>query len=104
MNNETYLDFCFIRQKKENFSEEIHAILSKLFADVKLHWFLEEKVEQGVEMVIAQVKGMSKWCSEEEAIEFIESQAEPVFWDYLQGYQMYIYPVNKRGCANCGTH
>ncbi len=104
MNNETYLDFCFVRVVQGNFSQEIDILLSSLFKDVKLNWFLEEKVEQGAEIVIAQVKGMSNWRSEEETIQFLEDQAGKDFWEYLQGYQMYIYPANMRGCSCCGTH
>jgi hypothetical protein len=54
-------------------------------------------------MVIAEVKGMSDWNSEEETILFLEENADEKFWEYLQGYKMFIYPV-KRGCNSCGTH
>lgn len=104
MNNETYLDFCFVREVQGNFSEEINDMLNSLFFGVKLNWFLEEKTEQGAEIVIAQVKGMSKWRSEEETIQFLEEKAEEKFWKYIQGYQMYIYPANMGGCSSCGTH
>jgi hypothetical protein len=104
MNNETYLDFCFVRKTQGNFSKEINELFSTLFNGVKLNWFLEEKVEEEAEIVIAQVKGMSKWRSEEETIQFLEEHAEEPFWEYLQGYQMYIYPVTMRGCTSCGTH
>jgi len=43
-----------------------------------------------------KVKGMSQWESEEETIDFIEQHAESKFWEYLQGYQMSVYPA-KRG-------
>lgn len=104
MNNETYLDFCFVRRAQGNFSKEINNLFLSLFTGVKLNWFLEEKVEEGADIVIAQVKGMSKWSSEEETIQFLEEQAEESFWEYLQGYQIYIYPVTMRGCTSCGTH
>lgn len=54
-------------------------------------------------MVIAEIKGMSDWGSEDETIQFIEEHAGEKFWEYLQGYKMFIYPV-KRGCNSCGTH
>jgi hypothetical protein len=104
MNNETYLDFCFVRKTQGNFSKEINDLFLALFAGINLNWFLEEKVEQGADIVIAQVKGMSKWRSEEETIQFLEDQAGETFWEYLQGYQMYIYPANTRGCSSCETH
>ncbi len=75
MNNETYLDFCFVRKTQGNFSKEINDLFSALFTGLYLNWFLEEKIEQGADIVIAQVKGMSKWRSEEETIQFLEDQA-----------------------------
>ena len=104
MNNETYLDFCFVRKTQGNFSNEINELFSALFTGLYLNWFLEEKIEQGAEIVIAEVKGMSKWRSEEETIQFLEEHAGETFWEYLQGYQMYIYPAKRRGCTSCGTH
>ena len=104
MNNETYLDFCFIREFKGNFADEIHHLLTELFSGVKLNWFLEEKVEQGAEIVVAQIKGMGKWGSEEETIQFIEEHANETFWNYLQGFQMFIYPAKMGGCSSCGSH
>ena len=103
MNSETYLDFCFIRMASGNFAIEIDQMLTKLFAGVRLNWYLEEKVENDVEIVIAEVKGMSKWNSEDETAAFIEDHADSAFWEYLQGYKMFIYPA-KRGCSSCGAH
>ena len=77
MNNETYLDFCFVRKTQGNFSKEINDLFSALFTGLYLNWFLEEKIEQGADIVIAQVKGMSKWRSEEETIQFLEDQRAP---------------------------
>ena len=103
MNSETYLDFCFVRQVSGHFASEIHKILTDLFKDIRLNWYLDEKTKDGVEIVVAEVKGMSGWESEEETIDFIEQHAGDKFWEYLQGYQMYVYPA-KRGCGSCGTH
>jgi hypothetical protein len=103
MNSETYLDFCFIREQTGEFSADIDELLKNLFGKKRLNWFLEEKTVDGAEMVIAEVKGMSDWTSEEETILFIEEHADSKFWEYLQGYKMFIYPV-KKGCNSCGTH
>lgn len=103
MNSETFLDFCFVRQFQGNFTDDIETILSELFKGTRLHWYLDEKVIEGVEVVVAEVKGMSRFQSESEVIEFIEETGPDSFWDYLQGYQMYVYP-NKKGCNSCGTH
>ncbi|WP_066306242.1 hypothetical protein [Bacillus sp. FJAT-29814] len=103
MTSETYIDLCFVRQQAGDFSGEIEELLQKLFAKKRLNWYLEEKVVDGAEMVIAEIKGMSTWESEDETIQFIEDHAEDKFWDYLQGYKMFIYPV-KKGCNSCGGH
>lgn len=103
MNSETYLDFCFVREQSGDFAPEVDQLLSELFKGVRLNWYLDEKSHDGMNIVVAEIKGMSKWQSEEETIEFIEEHASETFWKYLQGYQMYIYPA-KRGCCSCGTH
>ncbi|WP_318505448.1 hypothetical protein [Bacillus sp. T3] len=104
MNNETYLDFCFIRKSTGNFVTEIDEMLTKLFKGVKVNWYLEEKSLEDAEMVVAEVKGMSHWRSEEETLNFLEEHGGSQFWEYLQGYKMFIYPVTMRGCNSCGTH
>ncbi len=103
MTSETYIDLCFVRPKTGDFALVIDDLLKTIFAKKRLDWYLEEKTMDGVEMVIAEIKGMSNWCSEDETIEFLEEQAEEIFWQYLQGYKMFIYPV-KRGCTSCGVH
>jgi hypothetical protein len=103
MNNETYLDFCFVRKQAGHFAPEIEGILDQLFQGKRLNWYLEEKLLEDAEMVIAEIKGMSDWSSEEETIQFLEEHAGSEFWEYLQGYKMFIYPV-KRGCTSCETH
>ena len=103
MNSETYLDFCFIREQTGDFAADIDELLKNMFGKKRLNWFLEEKTIDGAEMVIAEVKGMSDWGSEEETILFIEDHADSKFWEYLQGYKMFIYPA-KKGCNSCGTH
>ncbi|MDP4083359.1 MAG: hypothetical protein Q8934_01965 [Bacillota bacterium] len=103
MNNETYIDFCFIRKESGEFSDEIDQLLKTIFNGKRLNWYLEEKIIEDTEMVVAEIKGMSNWVSEEETIQFLENQAGEKFWDYLQGYKIFIYP-NVRGCNSCGTH
>jgi hypothetical protein len=103
MNNETYLDFCFIRNEQGSFVSEIDLVLKKVFEGRRLNWYLEEKALDGAEMVVAEVKGMSDWTSEDETILYLEENAGEEFWQYLQGYKMFIYPA-KRGCKSCGTH
>lgn len=103
MTSETYIDFCFVRPESGEFAAEIDELLKNTFVKKRLNWFLEEKSIDGAEMVVAEIKGMSDWSSEEETILFLEEHAGDKFWEYLQGYKMFIYPVT-RGCNSCGTH
>jgi hypothetical protein len=103
MNNETYIDFCFIRKEAGKFAFEIDQLLGRIFQGKRLNWYLEEKIIENTEMVVAEVKGMSNWGSEEETIQFLEEHAGEEFWEYLQGYKMFIYPDTK-GCNSCGAH
>jgi hypothetical protein len=103
MNNETYMDFCFIRKESGKFSIEIDQLLNRTFQGARLNWYLEEKIIENAEMVVAEVKGMSNWRSEEETIQFLEENAGDEFWEYLQAYKIFIYPVT-RGCTSCGVH
>jgi hypothetical protein len=102
MNNETYLDFCFIREAVGNFTEEINGIFTNLFDGVRLNWYLEEKTAENAEIIVAEVKGMSYWRSEEEVLKHLEEHANERFWDYLQGYKLFVYPAGMRGCNSCG--
>ncbi|UOR10847.1 hypothetical protein [Halobacillus amylolyticus] len=102
MKNETYLDFCFIRKETAGeFSKEIRGMFATLFKGQRLHWYLEARVDRGLEIVIAEVKGMSQWTSEREAAEYLDEHACQSFWEMLQGYRFQIYPATE-GCATCG--
>jgi len=103
MTSETYIDFCFMRAQAGGFAVEIDEILKETFGKKRLNWFLEEKTIEGADMVVAEVKGMSNWNSEDETIQYLEEHAGEKFWEYLQGYKMFIYPA-KRGCNSCGSH
>lgn len=103
MKNETYVDFCFIREAKSHFSYEIDLLLKEIFHSEVLHWYLDEKCEDELEIVVAECKGMSHWDSEEQVLQYLEQHASDSFWRYLQGYQIAIYPYTK-GCKSCGTH
>ncbi|MDP4163069.1 MAG: hypothetical protein Q8906_04170 [Bacillota bacterium] len=103
MNNETYIDFCFMKKGTGEFLNEIEALLKELFRGKRLNWYLEEKAVEDAWMVVAEIKGMSDWKSEEEAIMFIEDTAPENFWKYLQGYKLFVYPASK-GCNSCGTY
>lgn len=101
MKSETFLDFCFIREVSGELKLEVDEMLSELFKGQRLHWYLDAKVEKGVEIIVAEVKGMSRFLSEQEVIDYIEDHAVEKFWTALQGYQFAVYPA-KKGCGTCG--
>lgn len=103
MISETYIDFCFIRKKAEpDFAKEIDRMLQRLYYETRLEWNIHGREEQDVQIVLAEIKGMSRWQTEDEAIDFIETETDDQFWDYLQGYQVAVYP-QMAGCGNCGS-
>ncbi|CAG9607252.1 hypothetical protein [Pseudoneobacillus rhizosphaerae] len=104
MNSEAYLDFCFVREARGGFAVEIEALMESVFQGIRVNWYLEEKSAEGADIVVAEVKGMAPWKTEEETLHYLEEHAGEAFWEYLQGYQMYIYPNNPKGCGSCGTH
>ncbi|MRH44729.1 hypothetical protein GH741_18945 [Aquibacillus halophilus] len=95
--SETYLDFCFIREKSGQLATEVQSAFEQLFKYERLHWYLDEKEEMEAEIVVAEVKGMSRWLSEQEVIDHLEENASENFWSMLQGYQFQVLPVMK-GC------
>lgn len=104
MNSEAYIDFCFVREERGGFATEIEGLLKDIFQGIRVNWYLEEKITDGAEIVVAEVKGMGPWKSEDETLHYLEEIAGETFWEYLQGYQMYIYPNNPKGCSSCGDH
>ncbi|MBM7554188.1 hypothetical protein [Thalassobacillus pellis] len=101
MKNETYLDFCFIRSLAGGLAAEVEKMFTDLFKNQRLNWYLDYKVQDGAEIVVAEVKGMSSWKSEEAVIDHLETNADDSFWKVLQGYQFHVYPA--KGCSTCGT-
>jgi hypothetical protein len=100
--NETLIDFCFIRSMDEGFEKEIDELLQTLFIEQQLYWYLDGKQAEGADIVVAELRGMSTWESEEEILHFLENQAAPQFWEYLQGYQIQVFAA-KKGCGSCGS-
>jgi hypothetical protein len=100
--NETLIDFCFIRNRDGGFKKKIESLLQTLFKDRHLYWYLEEKQEAGADIVVAELRGITTWGSEEEVVHFLEKQGTSEFWEYLQGYQIQVFS-EKKGCGSCGS-
>ncbi|MCT2535900.1 hypothetical protein NC661_08260 [Aquibacillus koreensis] len=91
--SETYLDFCFIQEVTGDLVTKVQAMFEELFKYERLHWYLDAKEESGAEIVVAEVKGMSRFESEQEVIDYLEENADELFWKTLQGYQFQVLPV-----------
>ncbi|MGP4081764.1 hypothetical protein ACTWQL_17800 [Pseudalkalibacillus sp. R45] len=100
MISEVYIDLCFIRKPQTDFKGFIEQEFRQLFPST-IHWYLDVKVGEDFEMIIAELRGMGRWQSEEEVMAHLDKHGSERFWDYLQGVQMNIYPVMK-GCARNG--
>jgi hypothetical protein len=101
LKSEVMLDFCFIRTPKGDFKQEISNELNQLFGDT-IHWYLDAKEEENIEVVIAEVRGMGAWKSEKAVVQHIEENGTDTFWEWLQGYRMNVYP-NSKGACHCGN-
>jgi hypothetical protein len=102
MKSEVILDFCFVRKHIGWFKTDVELELKKLF-EGGLHWYLDEKSEGDVEVIVAEVRGISRWQSEGEVLNHIEQKGSDSFWEWLQGYHLHVYP-NTKGCVSCGCH
>lgn len=102
MNNETLIDFCFIRSICEGFKKEVDELLQSLFMEHHLYWYLDERQDAGAVIIVAELRGISMWESEEEVLNFLEKRGTSQFWEYLQGYQIQVFS-DKKGCGSCGS-
>jgi len=108
MKSECFFDFCFIctpLEKQENLKDAVEDELFNLFGE-SLHWYLDWRKNEEYEIVVAEVRGMEKWRSEEEVLFFLEERAHTEFWQWLQGYRLQVYPnqAKEKGCGGCGCH
>ncbi|CAH1202230.1 hypothetical protein PAECIP111891_02071 [Paenibacillus allorhizoplanae] len=105
MSSEFTLDLCFIREQATSpFYTIIEQQLTDLFTG-KGTWYMDLKEEQGLEIVVVEVKGMAMWESEDEVIGYIEESAESDetlgydCWSHLHGYQVKVTPKADAGCC-----
>ncbi|MEC5425508.1 hypothetical protein QGM71_18680 [Virgibacillus sp. C22-A2] len=103
MASETYLDFCFVQKSNGSLAEYVQSSFEQLFKhERRLRWHFDEKQENHAEIIVAEVKGMSRWASAEDLIDYLEEHASEKFWSILQGYQFQVLPVTK-GCSTNGN-
>jgi hypothetical protein len=100
MGSEIVFDLCFVRDQCEDFETRIHDELMVIFEN-KLHWYIDYKCKENLEIVVAEVKGVGSWISEDELLTYIEEKASEQFFIWLQGYHLQLFPVVRGGfcCA-----
>lgn len=106
MPSEFALDLCFIREHtKSPFYTVIEKQLSSLFAG-KGTWYIDLREEEGLDIAVAEVKGMASWESEDEILRYIEESAEFNLiseyhcWNHLHGYQVKVSPKADVECCS----
>lgn len=102
MRSEIVFDLCFIREQRSGFDKQIEQELLSIFGK-KLKWYLDYKCKDSLEIVVAEVKGVGKWETEDELIAFVEEKASLQFMSWLQGYKLKLYQASKGGgcCGKC---
>lgn len=104
MKSEVMLDLCFIREQQGDFDMAIQDELMTIFGN-KLHWYLDAKAGEEIDIVVAEVRGMGPWASEDEIMYFIEGKASDHFFTWLQGYRIQVFPKEKgSACRACAKH
>ncbi|KQX48491.1 hypothetical protein [Paenibacillus sp. Root444D2] len=105
MPSEFTLDLCFIREHTQSpFYTIIERQLNGLFAG-KGTWYIDLREEQGLDIAVAEIKGMAIWESEVEVLRYIEESAQPDLtseydcWNHLHGYQVKVSPKADAGCC-----
>ncbi|OAS13450.1 hypothetical protein [Paenibacillus oryzisoli] len=105
MPSEFALDLCFIREHAQSpFYMIIEQQMSELFAG-KGTWYVDHREQEGLDIAVAEVKGLSTWESEDDVLSYIEEYAgsglpaELDCWIHLQGYQVKVMPKADAGCC-----
>ncbi|KRF04162.1 hypothetical protein ASG89_22555 [Paenibacillus sp. Soil766] len=105
MPSEFTLDLCFIREHAQSpFYTIIEQQMSELFVG-KGTWYVDLREQEGLDIAVAEVKGLAIWESEADVLRYIEAHtgsglpAEQDCWVHLQGYQVKVMPKADAGCC-----
>jgi hypothetical protein len=103
--SEYTLDLCFIREHKEApFHSEIERELQRLFAG-RGTWYTDFREESGLDIAVAEVKGIASWTNEDEVVAYLEdgmltdAAEASQCWDHLHGLQVKVSPKLDVGCC-----
>lgn len=100
MPSEYMVDLCFIRPQTAAPSPfpELDVQMRTLFSS-GASWFIDRKREEGLDIAIAQVNGLSSWSSEQEVISHMETRMQPESLEWLSGYRIRVIP--KENADTC---
>ncbi|OXM87556.1 hypothetical protein [Paenibacillus rigui] len=106
---EFQMDLCFIREHTPSpFQTVIAGQLNRLFTG-RGTWYIDYRVEDGLDIAVAEVKGLAAWETEDEVLRYVEEnasmdlEAEADCWNHLQGYQLKVSPKVDAGCCRLQT-
>ncbi|WP_135556702.1 hypothetical protein [Paenibacillus cymbidii] len=100
MLSEYRVDLCFIRRQTAEASPfpEIETQMRRLFSS-RSSCFIDRKREEGLDIAVAQVNGLSTWSTEQEVILHLEACMEPESFECLSGYRILVTPKEGAGCC-----
>jgi hypothetical protein len=89
MKAEFKLDLCFIRLNlnTEKFTDLLEKELESLFAGIG-NWTIRARQEGQLDIALAEVNGIWSWETEAVVAAYLDQEASPQFWEWLQGYHV----------------
>jgi hypothetical protein len=89
--SEFFVNLCFIRSEKEAgpMLEHVEASLDQTFHKSPVRRVFR-RVDKGLEIVTAEVNGLSAWSCEEEVLDHLEAHLDDDCIRWLQGYMINV--------------
>ncbi|CAH1203889.1 hypothetical protein PAECIP111893_02107 [Paenibacillus plantiphilus] len=102
MLNEFIVDLCFIRPQTEQsppfptIESELDLLFSTSAASA-VPCYVDRKREEGLDIAVAQISGLSTWSSEQDVITYMEAGMERNSLEWLSGYRIQVVPKENAG-------
>ncbi|CAG7641618.1 hypothetical protein PAESOLCIP111_04251 [Paenibacillus solanacearum] len=100
MASEYFVDLCFIKPHTDAGAPfpELEAQLGALFSS-QAAITVERKQDDGLEIAVAQVSGLSAWTTEQDVISHLEKHMPLDSLDWLNGYRIQV--ILKEDAGPC---
>lgn len=105
MRNYDYrLNLCLIReaQSDRSLEQEARYELLDLFLG-KGTCYLEGRVEDDLEIILAEIQGTNQFSSEEQVLDYVSDYGSEKLISWIQGYHVLIEPKTERCACSLGT-